>query len=348
MKTRNIAAASLALAATYGSAIAAQSPPTPGLGVVSPPPPGYDPTSASEMINRQFHLPPRPDSGGAPKSYEAWQKAMLSVHNREDVTLRMTTRRHGPRRGKRQADVIDNTTSSVDSDNWSGTSVVGYPAASLRAVTAMFVVPAAHQPPGQCETDTLSAIWPGIDGNNSASVLQAGAEVDAFCVIGSNGTKTVEGVYSLWIEWYPNYETEVSSPAISPGDLVFVEVWNTSPTQGWAYFYDYSTDISAEYSITAPVGTTLNDYSVEWIVERPELGNTLSTLTNYIDVPWSEGAAWDYASSSPTTYSLGLNPSGATLQNITMLDDNGKPISSATIENNTFLWFQNTGSSCGC
>jgi hypothetical protein len=231
-------------------------------------------------------------------------------------------------------------------DNWSGTSVVSYPPAGLRAITGLFVVPEAHQPQGQCGTATMSSIWPGIDGNGNADVLQAGVEADAFCVI-QNGQKTVQGQYDVWVEWFPCLETKVSSPTVSPGDLVFVEVWNTSPTQGWAYFYDYATDVSAEYSIPAPAGTSLQDTSVEWVVERPEIGGQFAPLTNYIDVPWSGGVAWNYASSNPTTYSVGYDPENATLENITMLDNSGNPISAATIENESFLWFQNFGSSCG-
>jgi hypothetical protein len=63
-----------------------------------------------------------------------------------------------------------------------------------------------------------SAQWAGIDGNNSNDVLQAGAEVDAYC----NGNTTAT-YYSAWIEWYPFAETQVSSPVLHPGDLVYVQ-----------------------------------------------------------------------------------------------------------------------------
>ena len=64
-----------------------------------------------------------------------------------------------------------------------------------------------------------------------------------------------------------------------------------SPTQGYAYFYDYSTDVSAEYALTAPAGTVVYGSSVEWVVERPTLGSSLTNLTNYIAAPWAEGVA---------------------------------------------------------
>jgi hypothetical protein len=68
----------------------------------------------------------------------------------------------------------------------------------------------------------------------------------------------------------------------------------------------------------------------------PEGGGALTPLTNYVDVPWADGVAWNYAAIRPTTYRLGQSPSNATLENFTMLDDDGKPISAATIETTTF------------
>jgi Peptidase A4 family len=95
----------------------------------------------------------------------------------------------------------------------------------------LFVVPAAHQAFGACTGGWgYSSLWPGIDGNGGAGgsdVLQAGVEVDAYC----NGGRT-SSFYSAWIEWFPNGSTRVSSPAIHPGDLVFVEVWSTTPQEG--------------------------------------------------------------------------------------------------------------------
>ena len=48
-----------------------------------------------------------------------------------------------------------------------------------------------------------------------------------------------------------------------------------------------------------------------------------------------------------TAYSMGGNPQVGTLEQITMLDNSGNPISAATIESGSFLWFQTLGSACG-
>ena len=85
--------------------------------------------------------------------------------------------------------------------------------------------------------------------------------------------------------------------------------------------------------------------SVEWIVERPTIGGSLATLTNYIDSAWPYGIAWSYQAANPNYQFQGQTPVAGTLNEITMLDKNGNGISSATIENSDFLWFRDFGSS---
>jgi Peptidase A4 family len=327
-------------------------PPVNGVSVVEPPPPGYDPEASSAAVNAQFALPPEPDATKAPRTHEAWSRAVRAARNREAVTILPTTIFHGPAKNKSRAagDEASGTFSTTNM-SWSGTSVVNGTTSNLEAVTALFIVPTAHQPLGQCADGTLYAsVWPGIDGNfgsGAADLLQAGVNITSYC----SGNST-HNQYYPWIEWYPHSETSVSSPTINPGDMVFIMVWSVSPTLGYAFFYNYSTDISAEYTLTAPAGYGVYGSSVEWIVERPTLypptGPELTNLTNYIAMTWAEGFAWNYADSSPTYYSIAGNPDVGTLEQFTMLDDSGNPISAATIENGSFLWFQTLGSACGC
>jgi hypothetical protein len=327
----------------------------PGISLVAPPPAEFDPTTATELVNARFALPPAPDATAAPRAYAAWQSAINAVQNRETPVLKSTNLFHGPIKAKKPftaqgteglQESVENNVINTTSSNWSGTSVVNGTTSSVEAIIGMFVVPTAHQAFGACTGGwDYSSLWPGIDGNGGAGasdVLQAGVEVDAYC----NGGNT-SSFYSAWIEWFPNGSTRVSSPVIHPGDLIFVEVWSTSPTQGYAYFYNYSTNVTAEYALTAPSGTTVHGSSLEWIVERPSLGSSLTALTNYVASSWSDGIAWDYSATNPTYYYMGNNPTAGTLEQITMNDDQGQGISSATIENLNFLWFQNFGSSCG-
>lgn len=315
----------------------------PGITIVRPPPAAFDAVHASAAARAQYAVPPAPDPVMTPKAYQQWRAAVSAPQLRETPALEQTDIFNGPNRRLGAKANASNSSINTTSSNWSGTSVLNGTFSTVEAIIGEFVVPTAHQAFGACTGGwDYSSQWPGIDGNGSSDVLQAGTEVDAYC---SGGTTS--SYYSAWIEWYPHSETRVSSPTIHPGDLLFVEVWSTSPTVGYAYFYNYSTLQSAEYGLTAPSGTTLKGNSIEWIVERPGISGGLATLTNYIDSSWPYGIAWNWQASRPTYYWEGQNPAIGTLDVITMLDNNGSGISAATLENSDFLWFQDYGSACG-
>ncbi len=315
---------------------------TKGVGIVVPPPAGFNALTASNSERALYAVPPEPDVTKVPYLHSVWRRAVSGLSNRQtQVEVKETNISNGPNRAVGGITQQANNTVGATSSNWSGTSIVsaGTPF-KTEVIIGLFVVPTAHVPLGTCTgTEYYSSQWPGIDGNGSADVLQGGAEVDASC---SGGTTTP--FYSAWIEWFPFNEVRVGSPVIHPGDLLLVEVWSTSPTTGYVYFSDQSTGETAQYSLTAPSGTTLVGNSVEWIVERPGVGGTLANLTNYIDVPWSFGVAWNYQAANPIYHYMGRNPATLTLQEMTMVDNSNNPISVPTIENADFLWIQDTGS----
>jgi hypothetical protein len=322
-----------------------------GVSVVLPPPAGFDPVTASPVARQQYEVPPEPDAVAAPAAHAIWAKAMSGFANRVAPTLTPTNVFNGPnqRIGGTAPYVDSNGAASNNvvtgaSSNWSGTSIVNSKKPfTIEAIIGRFIVPTAHVAFGTCTGVTdWASVWPGIDGNGSSDLLQAGIQALARCSGGTTSTS-----YSAWIEWIPNAETLVSAPAVHPGDEMSIEVWNTTGFIGYAYFYDYSTEQSAEYKLTSPNQTALQGNSLEWIVERTEVGGSLATLTNYIDVAWPYGIAWNYGAKSPTYYYQATNPSAGTLEYITMLDNNGKGISAPTIENGDFVWDQNYGSSCG-
>jgi hypothetical protein len=315
----------------------------PGISVVAPPPAGFDPVHASAAARAQYGVPPAPDALAAPKAYQEWKAAVMIPHDKRVPVAQQTAVFNRPNKHIATLGSLSNNVVAATSGNWSGSSVVGGTFSTIEAIIGRFVVPTAHQAFGSCTGGwDYSSQWPGIDGNGSGDVLQAGTEVDAYC-----SGSTTNTFYSAWTEWYPAGEVRVSSPVINPGDLVQVEVWSVSTTSGYAYFTDFSSNTSAEYHLTAPSGTILQGNSVEWIVERPGISGGLATLTNYIDSAWPDGIAWNYEASPATYYYQGQNPSVGTLQEITMLDNNGSGISSGVTANNNFLWFQDFGSACG-
>jgi hypothetical protein len=339
----------------------------PGIRLVAPPPAGFDPVTASAAARKQYAIPrrpiPQPPPGPINSGKRQWADYGTALLHRCSSRLIFTTVRSknkkvspsvppgntiaGPNFGK-IAGAPSNNIVGATASNWSGPSIVasGNPFA-LEAIQGEFVVPTARQTFGTCTGGwNYSSLWPGIDGNGLNDVLQAGVEADAYCSGGATGT-----FYSAWIEWYPFAEIQVSSPAINPGDLVFVQVWNASPTVGYAYFYDYSTQETNEYQLTAPSGITLQGNSIEWIVERPGLSSGgLAHLTNYIDVSWPYNVAWNYAAPTPTYYYPGADPAPYTLELITMLGNQsgtGSAISYGSPQNFDFLYFEDTAGALG-
>jgi len=320
----------------------------PGIGIVAPPPPDLDPVTASPAERERYHLPPAPDANRAPEVYAKWRRAMSGLQHREAPVVEQLDLYHGPVRKTGDAQAVSENSVAATSTNWSGTSVVnGAFDPNGQAIIGEFVVPTAHQAFGACTGGWVySSSWPGIDGNGSNDVLQAGTEADAYC----NGT-TQKTNYYAWIEWFPAASVKVSAPTIHAGDEVFIQVWSSSPTTGFAYFYNVSTQQAAQYSLTAPKRTTLKANSVEWIVEAPTLvGSGITALANYIGSPWISGYSWNYNSASPSYYYQGADPAtgsaAGTLEAITMVDQSSNPISVPTIENYNFLWFKTAGSAC--
>ncbi|WP_158304369.1 G1 family glutamic endopeptidase [Beijerinckia indica] len=316
--------------------------------------------TASVQANTHYAIPPRPDIAIAPAAFSRWQRAVaapLAAGSANGPTPILTPTNVSNSPVRLQGPLIPfansiangpNTNGAFNaiytgtSYNWSGNAIYNsLNPFKVEAIIGEFVVPTARQAYGTCTGDWVySSQWPGIDGYGSGDVLQAGVEADAYC----NGGTTAS-FYSAWIEWYPFPETRVSVPAVHPGDLVFIELWNTSATNGYAYIYNYSTRETATYQLTPPSGVSLQGNSVEWIVERPGVGDGLATLTNYINVSWPHGIAWDYAARSPTYYWQGGTPASGSLVVLTMLDNAGQRISSPIIENFNFLYFYNYGSS---
>jgi len=331
-----------AAAAPAGAPMAATN--LPGVSTHLAPPPGFDALNASDADLARHGFPPRPDRQKAPEAYRAWERAVTVPVQRVAPTLEQTQVFHSPARIKSMSgpEAGANAT-SASSTNWSGYAIYDpakpFPA---EAIYSEFIVPIAQQAFGTCSGSwDYGSTWAGIDGFASPDVLQAGIEFDAYC----SGT-TKHAFYSAWYEWYPSGSVRVSNMQIRPGDVVAVQVWNTSPTTANTYIVNYTTQQSASLAFSAPAGTVLQGDSVEWIVERPAICSsscTLANLTNYVAEPLTKNYAWNFNSSNPQYYYPGANPTG-TSYNITMVDNSNNPISSPSLVGTMDLWFYDEGS----
>jgi len=347
---RNTLLGAAALSALTGTAVQAQdsnaagaapaapavsSAPVVGVRQVPLWPATIDPATASRAARAQYNIPPAPNAKTHPKQYQQWLTAVSGPKVQEKSVLTQTTIKNGPMQpaGSAAPSRTKNSgTGSINSYNWSGSAdyLIANPT-NQEAIYSYFQVPTANQALNACTGSwDYSSIWPGIDGfYASGDVLQGGVEVDALCVSGPAGAPNqTYGFYSAWVEWYPFSETRVSSPEIRPGDFVFVEVWNTSATNGYAYIYDYRNRVGVTYNLTPPSGTTLSGNTVEWVAERPGVGGGLATLTNYGSAKLYNGFAWDYGySGTQTGYAPYYSPSSGTLYLVQMLDNSSLGIS---------------------
>lgn len=303
------------------------------------PPAGFDPLTALADELRKYGFPPRPDAGSPQSTIDAWRQISASLKNRILPKLEQTKIFNGPFRKApgRSPFQTDNST-ATNSSNWSGYSVVdnNKPFANEEVFT-QYVVPVAQQAFGACTGGwDYGSAWDGIDGFGSSDVLQAGIEFDAYCNSGSTSA-----YYSAWYEWYPFGEVRISNLPVAPGDLIRVYVWNTSPTVGNAVLVNFTANTSVSLTFNAPSGTQLQGNSVEWVVERPSVGGSLATLTNYIGDPFTFAEAFNTVGHK-RYYFPGRNRTG-TEYSITMVDSSNNPLSVVELQGLWDLWFYDVG-----
>ena len=275
----------------------------PGATTIDAPDAGFDPIAASDEELAYYGYPPRPDQSAQPKAYATWVEAMHHSKSRILPKLEQTAIFHGPAQIKKNASptAVESNASlalqpsnTLYSSNWSGyvdfSGASSYGSSSYYYLVNKMVVPIAQQS-GCTGGWAYGSGWNGIDGWGSGDVLQAGVEFDAYC----NGT-TRSAYYSAWYEWYPYGEVRIPSLPIVPGDDMFVEVWHTSSTQGYAYIVNYNTGKYVDIGFTAPPGTYLVGNSAEWIVEAPTVGGSIATIVDYTKMPFWD--AYTYTESS--------------------------------------------------
>ena len=295
-----------------------------------------DPMSASDAEIAASGFPPRPDKQAAPGAFAAWQRAVTSHAARVMPILRRTNVRHGINRSRGVTD------SAALSDNWSGyvmlNGVTSYSTSSFDVVMGNWVVPTAQQAIGTCgDATSYSSTWVGIDGAKSTDVLQAGTVANASC----SGSIT-QPYYAAWYEWYPDYEVEITNFAVRAGDDVYVEVWSTGAAAGHVYMINYSTDQTVNMAFAAPPGVSLVGDTAEWIVERPGVNGSTSTLANYVQDFMTYAYVGDFAANISQP---GAPASGVAAVPFQMIGNSTTDIiSKPTLLGTNGIWFQDSGS----
>jgi len=277
----------------------------PGVFSIAAPPQGFNPLTAKDVDLAYYGFPPRPDSSISPKGFAAWKRVMATSKIRITPKLEKTDIFHGPfnKVSSNDKSPIQFTPgggggSTYGSYNWSGYTTYsasgGYGTnASYYYIYATFVTPIAQQMPGACSGTDYGCSWVGIDGvyaPAATEVLQAGVEFDAYC----NGGVTTPTYYA-WYEWYPGAAVSIANFTIAPSNGIYMYLYPMSATTARLFMGNENTLQSVSLYVPAPTGVQWYGNSAEFITERPMVGGSLSTLTDYQDVPFWEAYAFTYS-----------------------------------------------------
>jgi len=352
--TRSILLAAVATA--LASTALAQAQPAAATGTTGPtfiagPPAGFDPLAASDAELVRYGFPRRPDQS-EPALYSLWLRMVTAPQTRlTNLTVQTTNIINGRTWDRRDLGLIGNA-AQIGSDIWSGWGL-NVPSGTFQ-LNQSVVLGDWYVPNIGSENCTYGPYyvsqWVGFDGDgNSNDVLQAGIGQTA-C-----GQSTV-----AWYEWYTNgctgnepacYQTNISLP-VQPGNRVYVAVsyWTAAP-HGQAYIVNQTTQQSVVVQFNQPSGNSGSSYvgdSVEWVVERPEVGGIgLPDLANYNSFQM-ECAATNWVNN----YQPSSSPAGTLNYQITMQCPPWNPssacrgtqnLSSAQLSGANYLSFSDSG-----
>jgi len=290
------------------------------------PPPGFNPLQAEDRELIRYGFPSRPV--GDARMLQRWEKVLSRPIRVIQPAFRAVTykRRRLPQR------TASSTHGTESTDIWSG-AVVHAPAGDrFQWVEGTFTVPNAYPPVHAQDGVWYSAsAWVGIDGiDGSGDVLQAGCDSDVMTQGGS-----VHRQLNPWWKWYPAGSYWISNLAISQGDTVncLICVQANSTTQATIFLYNVTSGVGASFQATAPVGTTLQGNSAEWVIERLEIDTNTPELARYGDVYFDEANAG-------TVNRVTLQGGSG---NVIQMTDGGTVLSTGRIETSTLVQVVYTG-----
>jgi hypothetical protein len=128
------------------------------------------------------------------------------------------------------------------------------------------------------QRDTFSAAWMGIGGlvEGDETLIQTGTEQDSL-----SGTAT----YSAWYELLPNDSVTITTINMSQGDEITASInLVDSATNEWSI---EMVDATKGQSFQENFIYDSSKLSAEWIVERPSLDSSLTTLANFGNVTFT-------------------------------------------------------------
>ena len=203
---------------------------------------------------------------------------------------------------------------SSESLNWAGYADVVH-SYSVTLANASFYVPNVQA----SKQSTYVAIWVGIDGYNDSTVEQTGILAES-----SHGSVS----YSAWYEFYPSSPVYApSKDKVKPGDLIVAWV-QYNPASNT--FTTVLKDITEGWTFTSPATTVAgaDRSSAEWIVERPAIEGSLTTLANFGVAEFGMSYTYIDGTCTATINGQTLSISSFNYYSITMMTNSGQTLAS--------------------
>jgi hypothetical protein len=282
-----------------------------------------DPMSLADDELHRRHYPPRPDPTTNPDQYSHWldlvtsQPLLVSGHLVQDPE-----RTHS---------------SATTSNNWSGYVINNASSSPKYAwIYGEWSVPRAYAESGFWSSDH-SSLWVGIDGWGMPDVVQDGTDQDTL-----TGFWIQTSSYDAWTEWYPFNSVTVSNFSVNPGDDIRAWTWtldssghySANATVGWFYLYNATQNVAVESSTNIPSGISFNGHCAEWVMERPTVNGSVSTLAQYAS-PTNLINALAYDLNGGTHYYSSDNSLQVTMTNGSTVLSRVAPLNSSTM---AFTW----------
>jgi hypothetical protein len=159
---------------------------------------------------------------------------------------------------------------------WSGyivASDVQNPSPVVSSVSASWTVPEIKP----SENNTFSGVWVGIGGYGEDTLIQTGTEQEYV-----NGRL----VYYAWYELLPDYLVRIPTVHVRAGDTVTASISLINEnTNTWSIEI---ADVTRGERFKKTVVYNSSRLSAEWVVERPKVNDTISTLADFGNVTFTE------------------------------------------------------------
>jgi negative regulator of replication initiation len=274
------------------------------------PPDGFNPRAASPLELRRYGLPQRPDPAIRPQLAARWDHIFSRRLTYITPTFRsMDELLPGVQHGRSRQDLV-----TFPHPTWSGAVVHASGSEAFTWVLGQWNVPDVAPPAGG-KGSWYSFAWIGIDG--TADVTQIGTVQSVSADASGSLSKYCYAVY----EWWPNSWKVITNLPVNFGDTMLGLICMDSPTEAFFNLLNLTSGMHAGFTFTAPARTVSSENQAEWILERPEIGNSNPPLPNFGEIYFDSamgGHGLDFLADGGTDTVLNIVVNGITMATTTV------------------------------